>query len=117
MTRRDPMRALSIRQPWVELILRGRKTREFRSTPTQLRARVYLYASLHPADYPPAWRAVGAKPGELPTGSIVGTVEIVDGRWDGRSGNYAYILKSPRRFARPRRPRNQARPVFWIPKF
>lgn len=39
-------RAISIRQPYVEDILRGKKKYEYRSRPTQIRGRVYLYASL-----------------------------------------------------------------------
>ena len=41
-------RAISIRQPWVEQILRRVKSREFRDFPTNIRERVYLYASLRP---------------------------------------------------------------------
>ena len=44
-------RAISIRQPYVELILRRRKTREYRSRRTNIRERVYLYAALRPADW------------------------------------------------------------------
>ncbi len=40
------MRAISIRQPWVELIFGGEKQAEYRSRPTHIRGRVYLYASL-----------------------------------------------------------------------
>jgi hypothetical protein len=44
------MRALSIRQPYVELILRGIKTAEFRSRRTHiLGERFYLYAAKGPA--------------------------------------------------------------------
>src|SRR5205809_702044 len=43
------MRALSIRQPHAERILRGTKTAEYRSRPTGIRERVYIYASLTPA--------------------------------------------------------------------
>src|SRR4051794_9268764 len=44
------MRALSIRQPYVELILRGIKTAEFRSWRTHiLDERFYLYAAKGPA--------------------------------------------------------------------
>jgi hypothetical protein len=40
------MRALSIRQPWAELILRGVKTIEYRSRPTRIVGeRFFLYAS------------------------------------------------------------------------
>jgi hypothetical protein len=40
------MRALSIRQPHIEAILRGVKKIEYRSIRTNIRERVYLYASL-----------------------------------------------------------------------
>ncbi|MCH8823433.1 MAG: ASCH domain-containing protein [Planctomycetes bacterium] len=40
------MRALSIRQPYAELILRGEKTIEYRSRPTKIIGeRFYIYAS------------------------------------------------------------------------
>ena len=42
------MRALSIRQPYAEQILRGTKRFEYRSRPTTIRERVYIYASLKP---------------------------------------------------------------------
>ena len=41
------MRALSIRQPWAELILLGHKTIEVRSKRTHLRERVFIYAGLN----------------------------------------------------------------------
>jgi len=42
----DIMRALSIRQPYAELILRGVKTIEYRSRPTRIIGeRFYIYAS------------------------------------------------------------------------
>ena len=42
------MRALSIRHPYAEQILRGKKKAEYRSRPTNIRERVYIYASLTP---------------------------------------------------------------------
>ncbi len=45
-------RALSIRQPYAELILREIKIIEYRSRPTNIRERVYIYASQTPADDP-----------------------------------------------------------------
>lgn len=110
------MRAIGIRQPFVELILRGDKNREYRSTPTRIRERVYLYASAKPADWPAAWRKVRCRPGDLPTGVIVGSVEIADCRWDERSGQYAYVLKAPDRLRRFLRPTNQPQPRFWRPE-
>jgi hypothetical protein len=40
------MRALSIRQPHAEAIMRGVKPIEFRSHPTKIRERVYIHAAL-----------------------------------------------------------------------
>ncbi len=51
-------RAISIRQPYVELILQGKKWQEFRSRRTHLRGRVYLYASMTPKDDPLAFRGI-----------------------------------------------------------
>ena len=49
------MRALSIRQPYAELILRGVKTVEYRSFATRkIGERFYIYASL--------WRPAGPSP-------------------------------------------------------
>jgi hypothetical protein len=60
--------------------------------PTNKRERVYIYASMTPADQE-AWDEIGLEPGKLPTGVIVGTVEVVGcrkvrgecGTWRGRS--------------------------------
>jgi hypothetical protein len=108
-------RAISIRQPYVELILRGEKREEYRSRPTNVRERVWIYASLTPADDPKAWTQVGVSPADLPAGGIVGSVEIIDCHWNGT--HYAYTLREPRRLARPREVQNQPQPVFWKPRF
>src|SRR5947208_1239062 len=95
------MRALSIRQPWAELILRGIKTAELRSRSTSIVGeRFYIYASKGGAtkrrsdqatkgiwsrdlavagDATPAlllqlWEML--RRGELPTGVIVGSAII-----------------------------------------
>ena len=72
----QPKRALSVKQPFAEQILRGSKTIEYRNRPTHIRERVYIYASLGPR---PAedFAHMNLKPGDLPTGMLVGTVEIV----------------------------------------
>src|SRR5215831_17888980 len=71
--------ALGVRQPWVELILRGIKTVEVRSQDTQVRGMIYLYASKKLSDFPAAIEAARRHkldPGTLPTGLLVGSVEI-----------------------------------------
>lgn len=73
--------ALGIRQPWAELILRGIKTIEVRSSQTKIRGPIYVYASKKIANTPHAEKAAemaGIDVAELPTGMLVGTVEIVD---------------------------------------
>lgn len=109
-------RAISIRQPYVELILQGKKRKEFRSHRTHLRGRVYIYASLTPKDDPSAWRSSGKSQGTLPTGKIVGTVEIV-GCTPTAAGGYAYDLANPRRLRSQLVPVNHPQPSFWISQF
>ena len=72
-------RAISIKQPFVEQILNDTKRREFRTVPTNIRERVYLYAALkgRPAE-DPCWRKLPKTGKQLPVGKIVGSVEIVD---------------------------------------
>ena len=110
-------RALSIRQPYVEQILLGKKRIEYRSRPTNIRERVYLYASLTPGGSQADWRHLKKEPGDLPTGVIVGTVEIADCRYDERDACYHYLLKNPQRLAKPLVPHNQPQPGFWHPQF
>jgi hypothetical protein len=112
-----PVRAISIRQPYAELILRGTKKNEFRSRPTNIRERVYIYGALRPANDPSAWTKVKVPQGRLPTGAIVGTVEIVSCHWNSRTNCYAYRLSKPRRLERYAYATNQPTPCFWRPKF
>lgn len=113
-----PRRAISIRQPWVELILRGLKKNEFRSVSTNVRGRVYIYASLRSDEGEQwAWTRLRKAPEDLPVGKIVGTVEVVGCCWDDRKGCYAYALRRPKRLRRPRVAKNQPNPLWWIPKF
>jgi hypothetical protein len=111
-------RAISIRQPYVEQILRGTKTEEYRSLKTNIRERVYLYASLHSSENEAdSWDELGLEPGSLPTGLIVGSVEIVDCHWSTEDGRFAYALERPERLEAFLRPINQPQPKFWIPQF
>ena len=70
------MRALSIRQPYAELILRGIKRIEYRSRPTRIIGeRFYIYAARKPGDLS-GFEQLECEPGDLPTGVIVGTATI-----------------------------------------
>jgi hypothetical protein len=109
-------RAISIRQPYIELILQGKKVKEFRSRKTNIRERVYLYAALRPSDDRASWTRSGNAIGSLPTGVIVGSIEIVDCK-ETVDGGFAYILKNPQRLRRYLIVSNQPQPGFWIPQF
>ena len=105
-------RALSIRQPLSELILRGEKTLEFRSRLTRIRERVYLYAGKKLAlvhDFPEE------EAERLPRGVIVGSVEIIDCHEDAEG--FAWELASPVRYLRPLVPHGVPQPGFWYPTF
>jgi hypothetical protein len=105
----EPKRAISVRQPYAEQILRGTKRFEYRSIRTNIRERVYIYASLRPADDTEPTECQG-----LPRGVIVGTVEIAGCGEDG-NGGFAWVLKEPRRLDVPIKPRKQPQPVWFNP--
>jgi predicted transcriptional regulator len=112
-------RALSIRQPYVELIFRGSKRAEYRNRPTQIRGRIYVYASLKPGDV-----EYGARRGisreafdALPRGVIVGSVDLVGCRRRG-DDDFAWVLAWPRRYSKPVPVQGQQpQPAFWRPKW
>lgn len=105
---------ISIKQPYVEQILQGEKLYEYRSRPTKIRGRVYLYASLTPGEAK-YWKMVGLNPGELPTGVIVGSVEIIDCVWFPKYSCYGYKLANPKRYKNPIKPINRAQPCWFYP--
>ncbi|MCA9077940.1 MAG: ASCH domain-containing protein [Planctomycetaceae bacterium] len=122
---------LGIRQPWAELILRGIKTIEVRSQPTNVRGPIYLYVGKKFADIPAAGRIVERHeldPDALPMGSIVGTVDIVDCRpcepLDEPSScvpstlmknKFGWRLANPVRFDEPMKPRFLPYGVWFYP--
>jgi hypothetical protein len=116
--RPDPeILALGVRQPWVELILRGIKTIEVRSQDTRVRGTIYLYASRKFSELPAAIdvaRQHDLDCPTLPAGLLVGSVEIADTR-PARANDaaascvpaallkqqFAWELCNPQRFAVP----------------
>ena len=109
--------ALGVRQPWIELILRGVKTIEVRSQNTQVRGTIYLYASKKFSDLHAARDAARDHQIDgdtLPLGLLVGSVEI----WNSRPAtirdssaacvpgevlrkSFAWELRNPQRFPQP----------------
>jgi hypothetical protein len=106
------MRALSIRQPYAEQILRATKKIEYRSRPTSIRERVYVYASLTPG-WEKDFETMGLVSGDLPTGVLVGTVEITG--CTGEPGDYRWHLKRPKRLKRTVRPKKHPQPGWFNP--
>ena len=121
--------ALSIRQPFAELILRGVKTVEYRSRPTRIvNEPFYIYAA-RPKGRKSEIRISKSETipnpqmtnGELPTGLLVGTAVISrctrsTGSGRGRTnGSYHWYLKNVKRLARPRKPKNMPQPVWFNP--
>ena len=104
-------RAISVRQPYADQILCGTKKIEYRSIVTHIRGRVYVYASQRP-DLD-AYQKLKIKPGSLPTGVIVGTVEIIG--CDGIDGEYEWHLARPERLAQPIKPERHPQPVWFKP--
>ena len=106
-----------MRQPWVELILRGVKTIEVRSQNTRVRGIIYLYASKKFSELPAAKAAARRHDFDftgLSTGRLVGSVEIFNARpatpRDATaacvpagllSQKFAWELRNPVRFIEP----------------
>ena len=107
-------RAISIQQPFVEEILRGIKKYEFRNRQTHIRGRVYLYASKRNGEES-RWKKIGLRPGSLPTGLIVGSVEIVDCKYLHTHECFGYKLKNPRRYKKQLKPKRQPQPCWFFP--
>ena len=68
------MKALSLKQPWAELIVSGKKKIELRKWNTNFRGEFLVHASKHPDEN--AMKKFGFK--DLPCGFIVGKVRLVD---------------------------------------
>ncbi|MBC8501261.1 MAG: ASCH domain-containing protein [DPANN group archaeon] len=68
------MKALSLKQPWAELILQGKKKIETRKWKTNFRGKFYIHASKN-IDLIPA-KEFGLK--DFQTGALIGKAELVD---------------------------------------
>jgi hypothetical protein len=109
------IRALSIRQPHAEAIMRGVKKIEYRSGPTRIRGRILIYASLgrySAADEGEMMKDYGIKDvacADLPRGVLIGSVELFDcddGDWH---------VRKPERAEKLVKPKKQPQPVWFYP--
>jgi hypothetical protein len=69
--------AISIRQPWLDMILRGFKTIELRSWNLRERGTIALHAPRR-IDFSAAYLYGYAKPWLLPRGKVVAVADVVD---------------------------------------
>lgn len=71
------MKVLTIKQPWATLIMQGDKRFEFRSWQTKYRGELLIHAGKG-IDKEAIKRLAKYLPEELPSGKILGKVELVD---------------------------------------
>ncbi len=109
------MRALSIRQPWAEKILRNEKKFEYRKTACRiLNERVYIYASPKVEKKElDEFARMNMKPGDLPTRVLVGTIEFEG--CGGSPGNYQWKIKNPKRLKNLKKPEGRPMPIWFYP--
>ena len=109
--------ALGVRQPWAELLLRGTKSIEVRSRPTNVRGPIYIYTSKVFATEEFASDAIAKHEVDIQDcvrGMLIGSIEIEDCRlcvkedaafscvpWEIMNGKYAWTMRNPKRFAEP----------------
>ena len=119
------MRALSIRQPYAELILRGIKKIEYRSRSTKIiRERFYIYVPAKDGE-PEAWIQLEADPEkrvqlgiDLPTGVIVGTATIdrcIFCPANGHPRKFEWHLGAVARLDEPIKPVRKPQPAWFRP--
>ena len=105
---------LSIRQPWAELVISGRKPIEIRSWSTRYRGRIWIHAAQHVDQQLDERYGLSS----LFRGGFIGSVELTSiepfdsKRWESwkhrhldegpyKIGLFAWILVHPRRFNSP----------------
>ena len=114
---KNRLRAISIRQPYAEAILRGEKVVEYRTRNTNVRGKVFIYAGSKILNNEIFEEYRVLKSGII-FGAIIGTVEIMDSVKSTKfPGWYDWILINPQRLEKSLKPTNQPQPVFWYPQF
>jgi hypothetical protein len=104
--------ALSIKQPFAELIMLGKKRVEYRSRPTHVRGRVYIYASKGRFSQreEDEWAdEYGLDVDSLPRGVLIGSVELFN------CAGGAWHLRNPKRLARALEPHQRPQPTWFRP--
>jgi hypothetical protein len=109
------MKVLSLKQPWAELVLNGRKKIEIRKWNTNFRGEFLIHSSKNP-DFS-NMKKFGFKDNELVCGSILGKANLIDVKKYANDeefnqdkdnhlaspewGDFGFILENPVRFEKP----------------
>ncbi len=111
------MRALSIRQPHAEAIMRGVKPVEYRSRPTKIREVICVYTAKGrysravESEWMIEYGIKNVSCDDLPRRVFIGTVELYD--CTGKPGSFKWHVRKPKRASRLRRPRNHPQPSWF----
>lgn len=76
--KKNEIRVLAVKQPYASLIVEGLKTIEIRSRPTNIMGKIAIYASTSKQETLEGEHGPAYNYRILPTGYIIGTVEIFD---------------------------------------
>lgn len=106
-------RALSIRQPYAEQILRGVKTSEFRSRPTKVLGEAFLIYAARTPGPTEEFARLGVSVGSLPTGVIVGVATVT--HCTQTPEGWAWHLADVRRLSQTLLPTRHPQPTWWRP--
>ncbi|MEM1013737.1 MAG: ASCH domain-containing protein [Planctomycetota bacterium] len=106
-------RALSIRQPYAEQILRSVKTAEFRSRPTKVLGEAFLIYAARTPGPTEEFARIGVEPGSLPTGVIVGVATVT--HCSETADGWAWHLTDVRRLRQELLPERHPQPTWWHP--
>jgi SNF2 family DNA or RNA helicase len=114
----EKLKCLSLRQPWAELVIQGHKQIEYRSQPTKIRGRVYIYASLGDVELDEDEQLeieemLDCPIAELQRGMVVGTVEIF--HCDEGNDCFEWYLRNPQRLPESLKPVEHPQPVWFHP--
>ena len=105
------LRALSVQQPWVDLILSGEKNIKYRSRRMREMGPLLLHASKTIRQGNVERVGLEAEIDSLPYGALVGVVDVVA---EGQDGLFEWWLAHPRRFTMPK-PYSGAAGIFRVP--
>lgn len=107
-------RAISVRQPFAELIMQGVKTEEYRTISTNIRERIYIYASKTLVDDEGSIKRTKKSINELPLGVLIGSIDLIACSGSKDKG-FIWKLANPVRLKTSLKPNNKPQPVWFKP--